>query len=511
MNGCKFGELTKDRRFGVWLLLVCTCALLPLITASAQIGSALSDADLIRQSDIIVTGRVTEIAAGFDDRTIYTYVTIDVADVLKGWVPEPQIVIKQPGGRVGDLEQQVPEGQAAFTRGEQVLIFLHARASDFTLSPTALWQGKWTIARDPTWGQTVARRHEDARLLQSFVARVRDAAARVSTGPSGGRINVSPPEARRAVPIAGALTSDGGTVERSMFPVSSHATAAQRPAAPTNLRIVSGATVFVSWTAPTTGEAPTSYIIEAGSAPGLSDRANFSVGPATNWSSDPSAPLALVFYYVRVRAVNRFGAGPASEEVTFFPDNFGRTPPAPTSLRPEVDGTTVVLSWVAPNFSVGGSYIIEVGSAPGLSDLAAIFTLSEATRFTATNVPPRIYFVRVRVFTGATANGIPSNEVMVTVGTPASCFAPPGAPVGLVATASGSTVSLTWGASAGPLESYVVEYGQAVAVWNRLDTASIATSLQASNVPTGAYFVRVRGRNACGLGAPSNEDIVTVF
>ena len=130
-----------DRRAAIWLFVVSGCALLQVMAASAQIGPVLSDADLIGQSDIIVTGRVTEIAAGFDDRTIYTYVTLDIADVLKGWVPERQIVIKQLGGRVGNLEQGVP-GQATFARGEQVLLFLQARASDLTLTTTALWQGK---------------------------------------------------------------------------------------------------------------------------------------------------------------------------------------------------------------------------------------------------------------------------------------------------------------------------------------------------------------------------------
>ena len=131
-----------------------------------------------------------------------------------------------------------------------------------------------------------------------------------------------------------------------------------------------------------------------------------------------------------------------------------------------------------------------------------------ATTFTATNVQPGIHYVRVRVFTDRL--GIPSNEIKVTVGRPAPCFAPPGAPAAFAATVSGSTVSLTWTASAGPLDSYVVEYGLAVAVWHRLDTASSATSLQVSNVPTATYFVRIRGENTCGLSAPSNEAIVAV-
>ena len=171
-----------------------------------------------------------------------------------------------------------------------------------------------------------------------------------------------------------------------------------------------------------------------------------------------------------------------------------------------------VLTWVAPppfgSFAQPPSYVIEAGSAPGLADLAELLTFSSATTYTATGVGPGVYYVRVRAFTYL--RGVPSNEIMVTAGRPSPCFAPPSAPGNFVATVSGTTVSLTWTASAGPLDSYVVEYGQAVAVWNRLDTASSATGLQVSDVPTGTYFVRIRGKNSCGLGAPSNEALPTI-
>lgn len=514
--------MMRDRGATVRLFVVCGCALLQVIAASAQIESTLSDGDLIAQSDVIVTGRVTEIATGFDDRTTYTHVTIDLADVLKGWVPERQITIKQLGGRVGDLGHRVP-GQARFARGEEVLLFLHARASDLTLSTIALSQGKWTIRRDRTWGQPVASRQviaaadggllapaEDAHLLRDFVARIRREAAGAPHRPSQDHINVSPREAREAISSIGDPAIDAETDNRPALTMTSSGTATQRPGPPTSLRIISGATTFVSWVAPTTGGEPTSYIIEAGSAPGLSDLAFFSVDPTTHWETPTVPSLLFTFTYVRVRGVNGFGAGPASNEFAFYPDNFGRTPPPPTSLRPMVTGSTVVLNWVAPfigsisNFS----YYIEAGSAPGLTDVAEVFSPGMATTFTATNVAPGVYYVRVRVLTDR--RGVPSNEIIVTVGRPSPCFAPPTAPDNFVATVSGATVSLTWTASAGQLDSYVVEYGQAVAVWNRLDTASSATSLQVSDVPAGTYFVRIRGKNTCGLGAPSNEAIPTI-
>jgi hypothetical protein len=37
-----------------------------------------------------------------------------------------------------------------------------------------------------------------------------------------------------------------------------------------------------------------------------------------------------------------------------------------------------------------------------------------------------------------------------------------------------------------------------------------ATSMTATNVGAGTYFVRVRAKNGCGTGAPSNEVAVIV-
>jgi predicted phage tail protein len=176
-----------------------------------------------------------------------------------------------------------------------------------------------------------------------------------------------------------------------------------------------------------------------------------------------------------------------------------------------VNGSTVTLTWTAPtNFALDIDYRIEVGSAPRLSDLARFSAGTNVTTFTATNVGPGVYYVRVRAY-GFLRLSAPSNEVIVTVGGPAPCFSAPMPPGSFAGAVSGSTVSLTWTASSGPVNSYIVEAGQTIGVWNtRLDTATSATGLTVTNVPNGAYFVRVRGRNTCGVGAPSNEAVVTV-
>ena len=103
-----------------------------------------------------------------------------------------------------------------------------------------------------------------------------------------------------------------------------------------------------------------------------------------------------------------YGESDPSEEIEVRTPG---APEAPSALSASDTGATVDLRWTA---SLGGfaatSYMIEAGSAPGLSNLARI-QVGSLTRFTTT-APPGVYYVRVR---GVNARGasLPSNEVVV--------------------------------------------------------------------------------------------------
>lgn len=90
-------------------------------------------------------------------------------------------------------------------------------------------------------------------------------------------------------------------------------------------------------------------------------------------------------------------------------------PPAPVSLQTMVAAGSATLSWSAsPSTTATTRYALEVGSAPGLSDLVGGLDLGLQTSFGASGVPPGRYYVRVRAgnYTGLSA---PSNEVVVQV------------------------------------------------------------------------------------------------
>lgn len=92
----------------------------------------------------------------------------------------------------------------------------------------------------------------------------------------------------------------------------------------------------------------------------------------------------------------------------------------------------------------------------------------------------------------------------------APCTDPPGATSRLATTANASTVELAWAPAAGAA-SYVIEVGSASGLSDVAHlTTHAATSFTASQVKSGTYFSRVRAKNLCGFGAPSNEVTVRV-
>jgi predicted phage tail protein len=181
-------------------------------------------------------------------------------------------------------------------------------------------------------------------------------------------------------------------------------------------------------------------------------------------------------------------------------------PREPANLQFQVSGSTVVLTW-SPSATGDAvdTYVIEAGTATGLSNIITFATGGRATTLTVTNVPNGTYLVRVRA-RNAEGNSGPSNEVTIVVG---SCPAPD-APAGLTAMASGNTATLSWDTVAGAL-SFIIEAGSAPGAANLVafDTGSTATSFT-GNAPNGAYYLRVRVRTVCGTSAASNEAVLTV-
>ena len=193
--------------------------------------------------------------------------------------------------------------------------------------------------------------------------------------------------------------------------------AATAPGAPLALTgSAAGDRVTLNWRAPATGDAAAAYVIEAGSAPGRADLANFDSGSAAITLTATGVPTGT--YYVRVRARNAGGAGPASNEVVVIvAAACTGVPNAPTDLATVVNGAIVTLTWTGPS---GGcppaSYLVRAGYAASATSLS-FDTGNALTSYTENHAEPGVYFVRVHGLTAA-GPGPASNEAIVRVSAP---------------------------------------------------------------------------------------------
>jgi hypothetical protein len=187
-------------------------------------------------------------------------------------------------------------------------------------------------------------------------------------------------------------------------------------------------------------------------------------------------------------------------------------PSPPSGLRSTVTGNSVTVNWTpslphagSPS-SPASSYVLQAGSAPGVSNL---FNASVGATTTASGVlPAGTYYWRVL---GVNSGGLsaPSAEAQFVVG---GCQ-PPGNPVGFAFVVNGRIVMLSWFAPSfgSPPTTYILEAGSGPSLANVLVSA-VGLQLQlVTPAPPGTYYVRVRAQNACGASEPSNEHVIVVF
>ncbi|MEZ5284391.1 MAG: hypothetical protein R2712_06195 [Vicinamibacterales bacterium] len=173
---------------------------------------------------------------------------------------------------------------------------------------------------------------------------------------------------------------------------------------------MSDTVLHLTWLPPPAGPVPAAYVVEAASTP-----------------AGPFAAVADVFetdfrvsqvpagtWYARVRARTAAGAGTPSAVVGLTATPCTAAPEAPGALEGLFTARVLDLQWTA---GTGGAapaaYVIEVGSASGLSDLARIPTATADPSYQAT-VPPGVYVVRVRA-RNACGESAPSNERLLVI------------------------------------------------------------------------------------------------
>ncbi|MFN8625415.1 MAG: matrixin family metalloprotease [Candidatus Binatia bacterium] len=152
----------RDRvRFSGGILLAALVVALRLQTAGATTFVLMDEESLLRSSEVVLVGTVTAIEAGVDSEgVIHTYVHVQPRRVIKGALGPDEVVLREPGGSTGELEQRV-YGVPEFWVGERTLLFL-SRNADGTLQTNSLAMGKYSVVVDAAGQATAVREFGDS-------------------------------------------------------------------------------------------------------------------------------------------------------------------------------------------------------------------------------------------------------------------------------------------------------------------------------------------------------------
>jgi hypothetical protein len=134
---------------------------------------------------------------------------------------------------------------------------------------------------------------------------------------------------------------------------------------------ISGSRLSMAWDPPAPVGSLDGYVLEVGSATNSSDLVVLPLGLATTFGYDP---LPSGYYFLRVRALNGAGAGAPSPEILITSGGVPSPPGAPRLLPSVVSGAGESELVGAPERWCPLRYRLEVGSSPGLSNLAVVET-----------------------------------------------------------------------------------------------------------------------------------------
>jgi len=470
-----------------------------------------SDDDLARFSSAIVSGRVTDIAAGRDLVTgaVHTYVTVAVDRVFKGDIPERQIVVKQLGG-VWGTDHFVVFDQAEFVAGEDVLLYLEVRPRDRTLYTSALWQGKWNLERDAVTGEAIATRREpdgtrgilrdeaERRTLATLTARLAALGSGAVAQRGGVRPFVAAPPADE---MSGTVHARGDARpfallgpyrwnefdSRIPIPVDVQAGGQPGLAGGGGTELTRAASVWLNATGMSMGGS------------GTTNRCLFD-GPFNGHISivfnDPCGDIDD-------------GGGIIAVGGAQFTSSGGKT------INGQFFGRVVAGYYVTNNSAEVQDFLHNSGCFQFVAthELGHVLGLDHSSDRTAIMFPSVAFSRCSGGSPGPSADDLAGIRFIYPSGSTPT-LQPPGVPTGLATSSSGSTVALAWlpPASGGAPSAYIIEAGSAPGLANlaNFSTGSTATSFTAGGVGAGTYFVRVKATNAAGTSGPSNEATLVV-
>ncbi len=136
---------------------------------------ALAFDEVVARADAIVHGTVAEVAPGRDaDGIPATWITVDVADCLKGGVGS-RLVFKQvgvPAPLADGTLLRIP-GLPRYRSGDELVLFLHRPSGRGFTSPVGMGQGVYRVAWRGAERVVRSTSGADAEALTAFLDRIR--------------------------------------------------------------------------------------------------------------------------------------------------------------------------------------------------------------------------------------------------------------------------------------------------------------------------------------------------
>lgn len=434
---------------------------------------------------LVLRGRVVASRAQWDaTRTLFTYVSIDVDEVTVGTGVPRRLVLKQLGGRLGDLGLYIAD-QAAFAPGDELLLDLAVSPRDGTLHTRALARGAWRVTAPAADGVREAVGVTRAPLASQLATL---AAARHAPDAF-----VAVPPEFTAMPLDGAAFTFYPT--GTAYPPRWHEVDARAAVFVDHPTSVPG-----TWSGGTTSDVGDAIALWRGSGMELDlQNGGASLGAGQCPFTFTGNGRIAIAYNDPCGTVTDWVAGGGYYTTADLRTVNGQT------FQKFVQGV-VVLNDAGPQTSSAGCFQDAIthglGHALGLGHSGVAGAIMQAG-------PPASCPGSGSGLNADDAQGITA----IYKGIPAAA-APPDAPTAITAAATLSTVTIGWtpASTGGAVQKYLIDAGTAPGLYNlgSLVVNAPATSTAVPNVPAGTYFLRARAQNLLGTSGPSTETSVVV-
>ena len=148
----RFGNnsIKRSSPLASWFMNIAAVLALVLLSAMAHATTVVKKTfdDLLKESDAIVLGTVSDVASQYvgEKKDIVTHVTLSNLTVLHGALAASTLVLRQEGGDVqGDVVHI--EGSPVFSKGDRVIVFIKGNGTE--MIPFVGWtQGVFRVFQD---------------------------------------------------------------------------------------------------------------------------------------------------------------------------------------------------------------------------------------------------------------------------------------------------------------------------------------------------------------------------